>query len=237
MPKSTCSVYECRRPMIARTYCTRHYQQWQVYGEARPDIKTRRDPAERNEHGQKHCRRCEQWLEESAFAKNAATRDGLQSNCRECRKIHVERQYSQGKECSGCSKRITDKSTTGMCLPCRGFSLRGKPYKSGKSKNVQGYMVLSGQYDHPNASARGLVLEHVKVMSEMIGRPLVAGENVHHKNGVRDDNRPENLELWNKSQPAGQRPTDKVAWAVEILELYAPEKLLNATETRVARIA
>ena len=39
-------------------------------------------------------------------------------------------------------------------------------------------------------------------------------------NGIRDDNRPENLELWSKGQPAGQRVADKVAWAVDLLERY-----------------
>jgi len=41
-------------------------------------------------------------------------------------------------------------------------------------------------------------------------------------NGVRDDNRPENLELWSKSQPKGQRATDKLAWAKEIIRMYEP---------------
>ena len=57
-------------------------------------------------------------------------------------------------------------------------------------------------------------------MKEILGRDLLRHETVHHKNGVRHDNRPENLELWSTSQPYGQRVEDKAAWAKEILELY-----------------
>lgn len=73
--------------------------------------------------------------------------------------------------------------------------------------------------EHPRATA-GRVLQHVVIMEGIIGRPLRPEENVHHKNGQRDDNRPENLELWSRSQPAGQRVEDKLAWAMEIVELY-----------------
>lgn len=52
-------------------------------------------------------------------------------------------------------------------------------------------------------------------MEEIVGRPLWPDENVHHRNGVRDDNRPENLELWVKPQPQGQRVADLVAWIVD----------------------
>lgn len=75
---------------------------------------------------------------------------------------------------------------------------------------------------HPMATKSGIVKEHRLVMEEMIGRYLERHENVHHKNGDRSDNRPENLELWSVKQPKGQRIEDKVQYAIEILELYAP---------------
>lgn len=85
--------------------------------------------------------------------------------------------------------------------------------------NGNGYRLLY-RPGHPNAMKRGWILEHVVVMSELLRRPLLPGENVHHKNGIRDDNRPENLELWVTMQPSGQRVEDLVAWAREVLDRY-----------------
>jgi hypothetical protein len=52
--------------------------------------------------------------------------------------------------------------------------------------------------------------EHRIVMMALLGRPLVPGESVHHRNGQRGDNRPSNLELWVGPIRRGARATDLV---------------------------
>jgi hypothetical protein len=79
--------------------------------------------------------------------------------------------------------------------------------------NALGY-VETKVPGHPNARMDGTILEHRLVMSRKLGRPLQPGENVHHIDGDRTNNAPENLELWIVRQPAGQRARDLLRAAI-----------------------
>jgi hypothetical protein len=88
--------------------------------------------------------------------------------------------------------------------------------------NKQGYRRIV--VDHRR------VLEHIYVMEQILGRDLWPDESVHHKNGIRDDNRPENLELWNverhgQNQRCGQRAEDIVEYWVSLYPELAAQAL------------
>jgi hypothetical protein len=74
---------------------------------------------------------------------------------------------------------------------------------------------------HPRAGKCPYIFEHVLVAEAGLGRHVYPGESIHHRNGIRDDHRPENLELWTRPQPSGIRVID--AWAYEILDRYCKE--------------
>ena len=107
---------------------------------------------------------------------------------------------------------------------------RGAPVPIGSRRQCDSGYIEVKVRNGPGA----WVLEHRHLMEQILGRPLLAPETVHHRNGNRSDNTTNgplvdfysgNLELWSTSQPKGQRVADKVEYAVELLKLYRPDLL------------
>jgi len=100
----------------------------------------------------------------------------------------------------------------------RNYRARGANHynwKGGRSEINGGYVRVY-MPKHPNAMKSGYVLEHRLIMSEHLGHPLEAWEVVHHKNGIKNDNRIENLELYPQ---AGQHESETFATNIRIQKL------------------
>lgn len=115
-------------------------------------------------------------------------------------------------------KRMPNQSCG--CFPKHAQSRENnKSWKGGRTVSSNGYVLIRIGTEY--------VLEHRRAMETFLGRSLEVHETVHHKNGKKEDNRIENLELWSSRHPKGQRIQDLVAWAKEILVKYEPESFCS----------
>lgn len=98
-----------------------------------------------------------------------------------------------------------------FCSPSCAYDSRVPVYST--RPGGSGYLIIKVPPGTPGAKKRGnrspnWMWHHRYVMQEHLGRPLLPRENVHHINTIRDDNRIENLELWDHPQPSGLRSSD-----------------------------
>lgn len=156
--------------------------------------------------------------------------------CSQCRREF--RPSSRHLRCPACrSKNLcvcgeSKQVKSGTCAGCRiDIGELNPNWKGGSIRHKKGYVMrrVSG---HPRARTGNYVFEHILVMEAALGRHLQSDESVHHKNGVRDDNRIENLELWVRPQPSGIRVEDAIAWARTILERYETTELQQPSNPR-----
>jgi hypothetical protein len=161
---------------------------------------------------------------------NLATRRGWCDPHYEVWRVRSEAGSRKGRRVLTCSFKGCDRrhKVYGWCDAHSRQAANGGPLRPIRTRRAHRMVTRNGYvkiYDpgHPNAQKRGWIFEHIRVMADHLGRPLLPEENVHHRNGVRGDNRLGNLELWTRSHPSGGRVDDKVAWAVDMIRLYRPD--------------
>lgn len=110
--------------------------------------------------------------------------------------------------CSICGKErwvqlIRNKLMSIKCRSCAKVRERHPNWKGGKYKNFYGYVLLKIESTNPffkMVNSRGYIKEHRLVMAQYLDRCLELWEIPHHINGVKNDNRIENLELMTDSE-------------------------------------
>ena len=185
------------------------------------------------------CHSCYQGLRKDGvnYKKKLFKKDLIGTKCQVCEKIRLKSNDIEKDLCASCyqKKRYNDNPDLHVKHKklCRDYRRKQRgvdtelpllcaPAGSGSIKKGQGYKVICKKEFRgmPHADKKGRIAEHTYVMMQHLGRPLFPKETVHHKNGIRDDNRIENLELRSSHHGPGQRIEDKIEWCKEFLKIY-----------------
>ena len=212
-----CKEEDCENPHLSRGWCGKHYKQHKKAGHFSPErIKASlcgHEGCLRKHYSRGLCEAHSKQRKNGRYPSPIVIRAPRGSvHSQKCTVAGCDhRQYAKGL----CKGHNVAKSRGRELVPLR----KRRPYLVPLLNPRTGYEEI--YVPNLRGSGRGRRIHYHRYVMELhLGRPLVEKENVHHINGVRDDNRVENLELWSSSQPSGQRVSDKLAWAREIIALY-----------------
>lgn len=221
LKKKPCIVEGCKKGQMAKGLCPKHYSNKRLFGTLERPVK---DSANNCVCSVEGCNKNARIKQMCTTHYHRERRHGTP---------HGKYEKKTGMPCKidGCEKRTialgfcakhySKHKNYGDPLAVTPAEKRIKTNREQGKTDTNGYRLVWAPGDPSSSRSNGnWAPEHRLVMAEIIGRPLRTNENVHHINGVKTDNRPENLELWVSSQPSGQRIPDLLAWAREIIDLY-----------------
>ncbi|GAB3640203.1 HNH endonuclease [Spirosoma arcticum] len=221
--RTHCTVEGCTGKHIGHGFCYAHYERFKKHADPLSHIPVKKKAITKVTCHVEGCGRktkangnCDahhkRWLQTGNVQAHIPLRDFTTKECR------VAGCYEEKKALGLCEKhyqkfKLYKDPTCGV--------ERKKANLGSQTVDKTGYVLV---YVKGIKNRGKWVREHRYVMEQVIGRLLTTREFVHHRNGDREDNRSENLELWSKSHPSGQRVSDLISWAKTILSQYGDDE-------------